>query len=231
MGNVLSAPESLIQWYRDGSVRKGRDLLQSLLTHPDMESAWRVLHSHQKTAHYATQLFKEIVFIEQESRRPVVTRRSEDREQYLQVARQAQKLAATIANGPLDKLAYEYFPPDAMITNGVADWGQLNELARGLKAHALLREWPPLITLLGKVAEQANYLADEAMREPRIVERASLQKTNDRRLYFVRALATYINEEFSAPLFGVVASISNAILGETLSESDISGFVNRAKAI
>ncbi|SPA46774.1 hypothetical protein [Cupriavidus taiwanensis] len=266
MNNVRSAPASLIEWYTTRKMGKGRNLLQSLLSHPDMESAWSTLRDRatqrqgskpadnartrgcltaempgdyptpllqeivDKPGDYATRLFQEIVVIEQESRRPVVTRRSEDREQYLNIARQAHKLAAAIANGPLDKLAHEYFPNEAMATNGATNWGQLNELERITQAHALLPEWPPFTALLGALEDLANKLADQAMCEPRIVERASQQKANDRRLYFVRALAAYIREQFDAPLYGVVASISNAILSETLSESDVSGFVNSTKA-
>lgn len=229
MNNVRSAPASLIEWYTDRKIGKGRDLLKSLLTHRDMESAWRTLHVRRKTADYATRLFREIVFLEHQSRRLVVPRRSEIQEQYLQLSRQARKLATDMANGALDKLAYEFFPPEAMVANGAPEWEQLNELVRGWRAHALLREWPPLVTMLDIFAEQADRLADAAMREPRIVERASQQKSNDRRLYFVRALAAYIRGEFGMPLYAVVASICNAVLGETLSASDVSAFVNRTK--
>lgn len=228
--NVPSAPASLIQAYRDRTLGKGRNLLCSLLTHSDMESAWRALHSHKKTSDYAMRLFREIVFIEQKSRRPVVFRRTDVREERRKIARQAEKLAAAIADGPLDMLTYEYFPVEAIVANGLSDWGQLTKLQRGWRAHDLLQEWPPLTTVLRELADRALELADEAMKEQRIVERASQNKKKDRRLYFVRALAAYIKDEFGSSLHGTVASITNAILDESLSAADIAGLVKGAKA-
>jgi hypothetical protein len=50
--HVASAPASLIQAYQDFTVGKGSNFLRSLLTHSDMESAWRALHRHKKTSDY-----------------------------------------------------------------------------------------------------------------------------------------------------------------------------------
>ena len=228
--HVASAPASLIQAYQDFTVGKGSNFLRSLLTHSDMESAWRALHRHKKTSDYAMRLFREIVFIEQRSCRPVVYRRTDVREQRRKIARQAQTLADAIEEGPLDRLTFEYFPTEAIAANGLPDRGQLSKLERGWQAHDLLREWPPLTTVLRELADRALELADEAMKEHRIVERASQNKKTDRRLYFVRALAAYIREEFGSPLYGTVASITSAILNESLSSAHIARLVKKPKA-
>jgi len=109
---VKSAPQPLIDWYEAGTIHKGCDFLERLITHAEMERAWPQLSKHSKRNNHAERLFSEIVFIEQESREPVVFLRSEEKEKFLKISEQARKLAAAIAKGPLNKLVFEYFSAD-----------------------------------------------------------------------------------------------------------------------
>lgn len=215
---VKSAPQPLIDWYETDTIHKGRDFLERLITRPKMGRAWPELSKRSKKKDHAKKLFGKIVFIEQESRKSVVLRREEEQKKYCKIAKQAQKLAAAITEGPLNKLVFEYFSADTMNTNGIANWNDKSKMERNNLPYDLLMEWPPLIEILKSLETQAIKLGGEAMKQPRTVER---QKDGYRQLYFVRALAEYVKAEYDSPLYGTVASISSAVLEVDLTKEAV----------
>jgi hypothetical protein len=254
---VKSAPKALIDLYESKSVLKGHALLERLITHVAMESAWGALEKHAKrpaqdakpfrdtpvaikwawdaleehAKHpgHDTRLFREIVVIAQASRKPSAKSRLEEKETYRRIAEQTQQLANAITNGPLDKLVYEFFSAETMDTNGITGWENLNGMARGARAHTQLLEWPPLVDILDKLRIQAENLADEAMSKPRTVDRIPRRPDDFRKLYFVRELSMYITSEYGRPLHSAVANITNAILDTCLIDADVAKIVNTTK--
>jgi len=218
---VKSAPQSLIDWYENRTISKGRDLLQRLLTHVDMETTWPALIKNATRPDHAKRLFTEIVYIEQESRKPIRKSRTEVRDDWLQVSKQARSLLTSIEGGALDKLLYEFFSAESMEINGIDGWDRLDVMARVSRAHTLLREWPALTDVLENLVDAANRLADGAMSTPRLIERAPKQPTDYRKLYFVRKLAEFIAAAYNKPLYASVAGITNAILDTNLIDSEI----------
>jgi hypothetical protein len=227
-----SAPPDLVDLYTRKQVAKGAKVLKLLLTHADMELAWRELARHASNKDHATRLFSELVFILHTLRRHVILRRSEERDEYLAIAEQAERLASSIENGPLDKLAFENFPGEVMHINGIAEWEKQNGLERSTHAHELLRAWPSVTDMLRELANQANALANEAMTKPRVVERrrGAVDPDADRNLHFVRELARYIKREYGSSLYDVVAHMSNAILGTGFSKREIKRMIEEASA-
>jgi hypothetical protein len=218
---VKSAPRALIQWYETNSFRQESDFLDRLITHPEMDLAWRELSKRNSNENHATRLFMEIVYIERESR-SVGQRRSEEQEKFLSIAKHARWLAAAIANGPLDMLVFNFYSAETMNTNGIANWENKCKMERNLLPYNLLREWPPLVKILKSLEKQAIKLGGEAMKQPRIVDR---QKENYRQLHFVRALTEYVKFEYGSPLYGTVARISNTVLGTVLTKEKIEKMV------
>ncbi|MFX1763298.1 hypothetical protein PWP93_11960 [Paraburkholderia sp. A1RI-2L] len=255
---VKSAPKELIDLYESRSVLKGNALLERLITHVGMESAWGTLEKHakrpgrdtkpycdppvairwawdaleeyEKHPGHATKLFRAIVVFEQASRKPRVKSRLEEKERYRRVVDLTQQLASAIANGPLDKLVYEFFSAETMDANGITGWDDLNEMARVAHAHTELREWPPLVDILDKLRIQAAKLAEEAMSIPRIVGRVPRRPEDFRKLHFVRELSMFIGSEYGRPLHSAVANITNAALFDTcLVDADVAKIVNANK--
>ncbi|WP_124486882.1 MULTISPECIES: hypothetical protein [unclassified Burkholderia] len=252
---VKSAPKALINLYERTSALKGRALLERLITHSGMESAWGTLETQakqpgrdtkpyravvirpawdargvrEKQPGHATKLFREIVVIEQVSRKPPGKSRLEEKETYRRIAELTQRLVSAIANGPLDKLVYEFFSAEAMDTNGITGWEDLNEVERAECAHTQLLEWPPVVDILDKLRIQAANLAEEAMSKPRIVDRVPRRPEDFRKLHFVRELSTFIASEYGRPLHSAVANITNAILDTCLIDADVAKIVNTNK--
>lgn len=226
---VKSAPRTLIDWYDSKKILKGRALLERLVTHVDMEPAWRALSKHAKSSDYERRLFREIVFIEQASRKHSAKLRTDERDEYLRIAEQAEQLSKAIANGPLDKLLFEYFSSETMETNGIAGWENLDGITRVSLAHKSQPEWPPIVDMLDALGLQARKLAKDAMSKFRLVDRAPRRTEDFRKLYFVRALATYIASEYDRPLHSTVANITNAILDAGVIASDVAKLVKPTK--
>jgi hypothetical protein len=221
---VVSAPETLVNAHKNREIAKGVKYLELLLTHREMELAWTELSKHTEKEDHATRLFSEIVLILHTLRRHIVLRRTEEKKKYLATAEQAEKLASSIENGPLDKLAFEYFPTEVMHINGIDGWETENSLERSAHAHELLQTWPSFVEMLLEMASQAKKLASEAMTKHRIVERRR-GEDEYRQLYFVRALTEYVVKEYGSPLYGTVAHISNAILKTGFSKEEVGKMV------
>lgn len=216
---VKSAPPILIDWYENQKIGKGRNFLGQLIMHPDMALAWRELSKRNKNKDHATKLFGMIVFIEQESRKPVRLFRSEEKKQFLKIAEHTRQLvAAIIAEGSLDKRVFDYFSAETMHINGIANWEEKNQMERNNLPYNLLEEWPTLIDILKSLETQAIKLGGDAMTQTRTVNR---QKAGYRELYFVRALTEYVKSEYGSPLYGTVARISSAVLGIALTKEDV----------
>jgi hypothetical protein len=107
------APQPLVEWYENRTINKGRDILERLVTDPAMNDAWRTLHRKISRPSDWEALFREIVVISSQARRRL-TPRSAERDNFRNIARQALELAASVAEGRLDRLAFELFPAQAM---------------------------------------------------------------------------------------------------------------------
>ncbi|MFP6558224.1 hypothetical protein WJ542_07825 [Paraburkholderia sp. B3] len=228
-GYVKYAPDTLIKRYDTKVIGRGRDILERLITRAEMDGAWRTLGKHARHADHAWLLFREIVVIEDASRKPPTKLRSAERDDYLKIAGQAQELSLAIADGALDRRVYEFFSSEAMDINGIAGWENLDGMTRVTCAHSLLREWPPIIDILDALARQAENLASEAMLKSRVVERVSGQSDDFRKLYFVRELAKYIASEYAKSLHSTVADITNVVLDTSLIGVEISKIVKPPK--
>jgi hypothetical protein len=217
---LKSAPKDLVQLYEGRIVGKGFKYLKLLLTHLEMEPAWQELARHTNKDDHGERLFREIVYILHKIHREIFLRRSEEKEKFLATAKQAEKLSDDIENGPLDKLAFEYFPAEVMHINGISEWDMRDSMTRSNNAHSLLCHWPSFIEMLGEMASNARKRAEESMTRHRIIEKR-VETYKYRELYFIRALAEFTRCEYGSPLYGTVAHITNAVLGTTLSKEDI----------
>lgn len=227
---LASAPQELVAAHQTRQIGQGVRQLESLITDPRMQSAWRELNRHKKREDHGMQLFQEIRNILHVLRRRVPMRRSEERNRYLAIAEQARTLSSMLQEreGQLNKQAYEYFPAEVMHLYGLSEWATAHRMARSAQAHELLRHWPSFIDMLGELASQAQQLADEAMTKERVVDRQAGAEEY-RRLYFVRALTEYINREYGAPLNATVARIGTVILGTEIGSDQVEKMIRNPR--
>lgn len=214
-----TAPHILVKRHRDHQINLGRDILERLLTDPNMSTVWGKLAKKINTDNEWQRLFQEIIYIKRQAIHILPTRgrksklkeikeftRAEKHEYFLRISAQARGLANTLQEGPLDLLAYEFFPADVMSNLGVPNWNQLDTSEGRVNAgHSILRFWPSLPELLMGLEAQAKSLAEEANSEVRYVERIN-EKAEE--LYFVRALADYFRQQFGKPMASEVTDIA-----------------------
>jgi len=215
---LIKRYEKNLEWYQR---KKEKDFLYRLITNKEMNFAWRELSKHKRDECHAEKLFKEIVFIESQSRKPAVSRR-EEKKKFLEIAKQAQTLVRAITDGPLDKLVYEYFSAETMNSNGIENWENIGNMERNYISLHLLIEWPAFTDILKILEAHAIKLGDEAMIKKVTVER---QKKGSRELYFVRELTKYVKSEYGSPLYGTIANISNAVLCADLTKGNVERMV------
>jgi hypothetical protein len=214
-----TAPPTLIDWHQRHLINKGRDILERLLTDPHMSTAWVKLAKKINTDDEWQRLFQEIIYIKHQAIHILPTRgrksklkeikeftRAEKHEYFLKISEQARRLANTLQGGPLDLLAYEFFPADVMSILGVPNWSQLDTSEGRVNAgHSILPIWPSLPELLMGLEAQAKTLAEEANTEMRYVERI---KGKAEKRYFVLGLADYFRQQFGKPMASEVTDIA-----------------------
>jgi hypothetical protein len=207
-----TAPKALTKLHEEKKTFKGRDLLERLVTDASMDKSWGTLKSRIISTLGWHRFFREIVVISRQAKERMPSRHA-IRKEFIDIAQQASALAQAIANGPLDRLAYEFFRDDIRSIAGAADWKVRNRAQQAELVRNALPVWPSMPDLLHEVASKADELATRATSENRMVGR------NNRKaeaLYFVRALSTYCRHEFGSPLFRVVTDIANVGCGYNL---------------
>ena len=127
MDNLDNAPRALINLVEHPNPFRGKDTLLRLLTDPRMETAWKEIDKRlfkdpkvrrwdqaRQYAHRVTWYQRIWDQIQDALMRSCVPPppRTKKRDRLNRVAEEAKKLADSIANGPLDRLSFEFFPID-----------------------------------------------------------------------------------------------------------------------
>ena len=200
------APDALVELL--GKISSGKDILRRLLTDPKMKRSWILIGKRCSGTPDYKNLWIEIVCALLKSRLPEPPR-AKVRDHFLRIAKNAEKLANTIPDGPLDRLTYEFFPDDmAQRAFKVNNWSVLETDERVQVAHRNIARWPSMTVLLSEFARRASTLAEEAMSKNRTVDR----NTYDRRLiYFIRHLAQYFRQHLDGPMEGTLANIASIV--------------------
>ncbi len=220
---LQSAPPTLVGLYNQRSRFPGRAILHRLLTDSRMKQPWAVLNRHVTSDRGWERLWREVTFSLRHARKEPV-RRTDEKAQFLKIAKKAETLAKAVEGDRLDLRAYELFPDDVMEILGVSNWTSLNALQRANVANKILHEWPTVPELLSELATRARRLANEAMTKTRVVERT----TRDREaLYFVRALGSYVKGAYGRPLYGTVAVIASVVLERPVEKRFVEKEMNR----
>ncbi len=201
-----NAPDALVELH--SKVLRGKDILRRLLTDPRMKRSWALIGQRCSGAQDYLRLWSEIRYALQKSRLPEPPR-AKVRDHFLRIAKNAEKLANTIPDGPLDRLTYEFFPDDeAQHAFKTDNWSGLRTDERDDVAHRNIARWPSMTVLLSEFARRASTLAEEAMSKNRTVDR----DTDDRRLiYFIRHLAQYFRQHLGGPMEGTLANIASIV--------------------
>ena len=109
------APDALVELL--GKISSGKDILRRLLTDPRMKRSWALIGQRCSGAQDYRRLWSEIVYALIKSRFPAPSR-AKIRDDFLRIAKDAERLANTITEGPLDCLTYDFFPhPDEFDPN------------------------------------------------------------------------------------------------------------------
>jgi len=225
-----TAPPALVSLL-DRSVRH-RPLLRRLLTDSRMKLSWRRIRKRLPEASDQQNLWYEIVYAWSRSKAKVVPQAT-IRKKYLRVADQAKRLADTIADGPLDRRAFEFFPHlDAALAFSTRQpsrsrslakkkvspsrrspvpltaelWAGLRDDERSDIALRALPWWPSMTDLLYEVEHQAKRCANEVSADKRIVDRNTI---STKRNYFIRFLAAYFVQHLGGPMEGTLANIAS----------------------
>jgi len=201
-----SAPKTLVNLLR--RISRGKDILRRLLTDPRMKRSWALIGPRCPDEQDFERLWSEIVYALVKSRTPERSR-AKMRDHFLGIAKDAEKVATSLTNGPLDRLILVFFSDDeAKIAFTVENWSRLEPEERFQVADPKLACWPSMTGLLKELANQARRCANEAITNKRIVDR----DTYDRRFnYFVRHLSQYFREHYGGPMEGTLANIASAV--------------------
>ena len=201
-----SAPEALVNLL--SRISRGKDILRRLLTDPRMKRSWTEIGKRCSGAQNYRRLWYEIVYALLKIKHPKPSR-AKTRDQFLRMAADAEKLADTTADGPLDRLTFEFFPDDeAQLAFKVSNWATLGVEKRLKLAYQNLAWWPSMTGLLEEFAQHARKCAQEAMLEKRTVDRETYDRQfND----FVRCLAGYFRQHLGGPMETTLANIASVV--------------------
>ncbi len=245
------APPILARWRRRGISPREKSLLTCLLSDPRMESAWKEIdkrlsanlriNSSKKfsknkdpfgiTRQQALdvryfQLWRQIGWALRQSAGKEASRK-EERVRFQGIAVDAQRLASRISDGPLDRLAYEYFHTDlAIVLFRKQEWSNLPSDQKAKLANRRIDPWPSMTDLLMELAEQAQKCAEGALTRTRIVDRDTQDRQSN---YFIRHMTGYFRENFGGPMHGVVAAISSVVLTTPIDEETVKRALRHVK--
>jgi hypothetical protein len=247
------APRVLIRWYEHPNPFRYKETMRRLLTDRRMTRTWqeigkrmlkspKIKHSKRlsKDSWRNSDLMAEqLMFVDRQyfhlweaivqALQKSATRepsRGTKREYFLCIAKNANRLARDIANGPLDQLTYEFFKDDdAFLAFKTRKWSVQECEARRRIAYRKLKHWPSLTDLLMAVEKAAQRHAREATTEPRIVDRV---RQNQQANHFIRYLAVYFREHFKGPMLGSLANIASVVFNKPAADSFTKEFGKRA---
>lgn len=208
-----NAPKFLIRAYEERRIGVGRDILGRLLGKNTEGSAspWTELSRHVRTDGQWLRVWSAIAFAKSKSnkatRLPHKTR-SDERDEYLKLAREFASLANKVAEGPLDVLAYELMGREHWAALHVADLSRMTAIQRSDAAFKILPHWPSAIDLLRGLENRASMLAGDAMKRPRPDERRSGDTAGR---VFVYHLAKDFQVIFGKKMLGTLAKIANVV--------------------
>jgi hypothetical protein len=204
-----NAPSELIDLYQEKGANA--DLLLRLLQDRRMTEAWAQIDRRVKERgleRFGT--FKNLWGVIRTVLRE--TNRAEQRDskgnlphvakkkQCLMVAEAATSIANTIAGGPLDKCAHEFFPSDVV---------RLARLRgadlRGLEAAQADLEWTSIVDLLRTLATRARSEADV----PPVVERVTREYRSN---HFIRRMADHFESALGGTMEASLVAIANVVL-------------------
>lgn len=239
-----NAPCALIRLYEHPNAFRNREILGRLLTDPRMKRGWNEIGKQllknpaikrfdhdQKDIFMDEQyirLWREInyAFLASYSRPPS---RSKKHKTFLDLAESIETLASTIDNGPLDRLAFEFFPAEmaASIFN-TTKWSNLESEKREQAVRKLKKKfvlWPSMTDLLRECSRRANALAQEALTEKRF----AVNDTQDRQVSsFIQHFSLYLRTKLKRPMKGVLAPVASVVFEKPTAESYTTAFVKRA---
>jgi hypothetical protein len=226
-----SAPEELVKLL--SKISRGKDILRRLLTDPRMKHSWSLIENRCSSAQGYLKLWSEIFDTWRISltREQPLTKEREDtmwksrgqelprakmKNKYLKIAKDAEALATRVADSPLDRLAFDFFPHDRVQNFfTVKNWSTLDYNARCEGIGETTHDWPSMTDLLEELARSAKTHAEMAMSEKRIADR----ETPDwKRNYFVRRLAYYFREKLGGPMQGTLANIASVVFERQISQ-------------
>jgi hypothetical protein len=156
-------------------------------------------------------------------------RRSQIRDAFLRLGENAEHLANSISNGPLDVLAYELFPDNMAQELFKEDmWSKLGTDERYKTAHRQIAStmWPSIIDLLDEIALRVKGHAAEAFTAKRIVDHDTLDREFN---YFIRYLGSYFRRHLNGPMYGTVARLASVVFRKPISEEKVKQALRYAK--
>jgi hypothetical protein len=173
-----NAPPALIYRHKHPNPFKGQDILGRLLTDLRMKRIWKLIEKRCSGVPDYPRLWSQISYAFAKSRIAEPSR-TKKHDHFLGIKRDAEQLAKTIENGPLDRLAYEYFPDDWAQRVFKADkWSVLGPDDRTRIAHRRINWWPSLTDLLAEVVRYAEQFSKESLTEERFGWAVSSSKCN-----------------------------------------------------
>ena len=250
---LKNAPHTLIRLYQHPNDFPTRGILGRLLTDPRMKVCWTEIDTQvlrnlepqcvepskkkklQQPIEKAifirgqyVRLWSAISYAYGASRKPLPSR-IKNRKKFLQLAQITETLAQTIADGPLDRVVYEFFPAEmAQEIFDAAGWSNLGSEQRHRAVEQIKKKlvlWPSLTDLLAEVSRKAKDLAQAALTE----ERFAANNTRDRQVnYFLQDLANYFHLVFKRPMTQVLAPLASVVFERPASESYTTAFVKKA---
>jgi hypothetical protein len=205
---IKNAPASLVRAYETREIGNGRVILERLLRDERMRLAWKQLFRYVSTDQQWLEVWMAIASARAVSNKEgrLHKRPSEERDDYLALARKIDGLAKKIENGPLEVYAYELFPQDVWAALGVGNMHAMGKPQRSQVAHRLLRSWPRASELLRGLERHALKFSDDAMNKPRAVRRS--RKEVPARI-FVWHLGKDVELMFGEAMLGTLAKIAS----------------------
>lgn len=225
-----TAPKNLINAYETKKIGIGQDILERLLSDPQMSSVWTQLTISKANSTRWIMVFGNIVSAKGKSNtaagshkpgKPTKLRqtRSDESDKYKMLAGKFAELAKEIDSnrirnklpkGPLlDLPLYEYFPEDVLKALHVKNWEGMHSFERDAVVPQLQGIWPTAPELLRGIAARASRLADDAMTAPRPDDR---KKGDIAARTFIWHLANSVQPQFNAPILKEIGMIATVVL-------------------
>lgn len=205
---VKEAPELYVGWWRERQIHKGAAELEKLVCEQSMSLVWRRISCCHPDERFYRELWGEIVWLLQCSRKTPIPRATE-KAHYRGIGEKCDLVASEIEGSDLDVRLHQLLLADQMGTFGIQNWANLDAFEQHVAASVGGADWPTAVELLRLLARRAEHFAARSMTEPRIVER----RTRDWRVrYFVRGLQSFLRKRLGGPHLATTARIAKLLL-------------------